>query len=292
MQKKLFPYALHFHCTKHIIDNCRKASTVKYHDGLIWGIQGSKTEDKYNKNLANLRLKCPSAADYLAHIPAESWCLWPHIKTRSLHGSRTNNIAESANAMNMPIRRMEPWYAMDQLTQNQLRSYSERLVAARIRKSKGELLTEYAQSEYSIQASLARDCLVEVATIVPLMSNRVSPQERHYVDLDSLQCTCGYPMQYQLPCKHMIAFASIRGDLKDYPTWVQRSCSRWVLKNYLKSLEEIRLYPVCWDDMVADGVTTAPPLMKSKGRPRKHKRQEFRLLKEKKGAHVVTRHIE
>ena len=221
MQKKLFPNALHFHCTEHIIDNCRKASTGKYHDGLIWGIQASKTEDKYNKNLANLRSKCPSAADYLAHIPAESWCLWPHIKTRSLHGSRTNKIAESANAMNMPIRRMEPLYAMDQLTRNQLRSYSERLVAARIRKFKGELLTEYAQSEYSIQASLAMDYLVEVATIVPLMSNRVSPQERHYVDLDSLQCTCGYPMQYQLPCNDMIMFASIRRDLQDYQAWVQ-----------------------------------------------------------------------
>ncbi|KNH08042.1 hypothetical protein XU18_1372 [Perkinsela sp. CCAP 1560/4] len=108
MQKKLFPYACHFHCTKHIIDNCRKASTGKYHDGLIWGIQGSTI----------LRLKCPSAADYLAHIPAESWCLWPHIKTRSLHGSRTNNIAESANAMNMPIRRMESLYAMAELRLN------------------------------------------------------------------------------------------------------------------------------------------------------------------------------
>ena len=71
------------------------------------------------------------------------------------------------------------------------------------------------------------------------MPNRVSPQERHYVDLDSLQCTCGYPMQYQLPCKHMIAFASIRGDLKDYQAWVQRSCSRWLLKDYLETLEEI-----------------------------------------------------
>ncbi|KNH06901.1 MULE transposase domain [Perkinsela sp. CCAP 1560/4] len=35
MQKKLFPNALHFHCTKNIIDNCRKASTGKYHDGLV-----------------------------------------------------------------------------------------------------------------------------------------------------------------------------------------------------------------------------------------------------------------
>ena len=45
-----------------------------------------------------------------------------------------------------------------------------------------------------------------------------------------------------------------------------------VLKDYLKSPEEICLYPVCWDDMVADEVTTAQSLMKSKGRPRKHKR--------------------
>ncbi|KNH08043.1 hypothetical protein XU18_1373 [Perkinsela sp. CCAP 1560/4] len=114
------------------------------------------------------------------------------------------------------------------------------------------------------------------------MSNRVSPQEMHYVDLDSLQCTCGYPMQYQLPRKHMIAFASIRGVLKDYQAWTQRSCWRWLLKDYLKSLEEIRIYPVCWDDMVADGVTTAPTLMNSKRIPRKHKRQEPRLPKEKK----------
>ena len=149
----------------------------------LWAIQASKAEDKYNKKLANIRLKCPSAADYLAHILAESWCLWPHIKTRSLHGSRTNNIAESANAMNMPIRCMEPLHAMDQLTLNQLRSYSERLVAARIRKFKGELLTEYAQSEYSIQASLAMDYLVEVATIVPLMSSRV--RRRSYLSQSS-----------------------------------------------------------------------------------------------------------
>ena len=60
------------------------------------------------------------------------------------------------------------------------------------------------------------------------------------------------------------------------------ACSRWLLKDYLKSLEEIRLYLVCWDDMVADGVTAAPPLTKSKGRQRKHERQESRLPKEKK----------
>ena len=60
------------------------------------------------------------------------------------------------NAMNMPIRRMESLYAIDQLTLNQLRSYPERLVAARIRKSKGELLTEYAQSEYNRDTSLPR----------------------------------------------------------------------------------------------------------------------------------------
>ena len=100
----------------------------------------------------------------------------PRIKTQSLHDSRTNNIAERTNAMNIPIRHTERLCAMDQLTLNQLRSYSERLVAARVRKSKGDLFTEYAQSEYNIQTSLARDCLVEVATIVPLMSNRVSPQ--------------------------------------------------------------------------------------------------------------------
>ena len=75
---------------------------------------------------------------------------------------------------------------------------------------------------------------------------------------------------------------AITGDLKGYQAWVQRSCSRWLLKDYLKSLEEIRLYLVCWDDMVADEVTTAPSLTKSKGRRRKHERQESRLPKEKK----------
>ena len=77
------------------------------------------------------------------------------VAHQNLNSPRKQDM-QMKNAMNMPIRRMESLYAIDQLTLNQLRSYPERLVAARIRKSKGELLTEFAQSEYNRDTSIPR----------------------------------------------------------------------------------------------------------------------------------------
>ncbi|KNH03192.1 hypothetical protein XU18_5045 [Perkinsela sp. CCAP 1560/4] len=62
MQKKLFANALHFHCTKHIIDNCRKASTGKYHDGLVWGIRleqdKGQVQQKPGKSTIEAPIRC------------------------------------------------------------------------------------------------------------------------------------------------------------------------------------------------------------------------------------------
>ena len=74
------------------------------------------------------------------------------VAHQNLNSPRKQDM-QMKNAMNMPIRRMESLYAIDQLTLNQLRSYPEWLVV-RIRKSKSDLLTEFAQSEYNRDTSI------------------------------------------------------------------------------------------------------------------------------------------
>ncbi|KNH05175.1 Lantibiotic modifying enzyme [Perkinsela sp. CCAP 1560/4] len=132
----------------------------------------------------------------------------------------------------------------------QLRHYSDYKASTRKRHNKGVLPTLYAQ--YHLKATV------------------------------HLTCACRFPLQHQLSCSHLIALASARGELRNCDAWIQRSCSRWFHEDYLKTLEGVRLEPICMREIVPDEVTTAPSVMQRRGRPGKHKRQESRSPKEKR----------
>ena len=143
-----------------------------------------------------------------------------------------------------------------------------------------ELLTEHAQEEYDNQQELADDYYVQISNKQPVVGSRNVHLQIFEVDLDELTCECGYPLQFQLPCSHLILLASARVEANDYVGWIRRSCSRWLLEDYVKGLKEVTVKLVSWTGPVADGVTTAPPVMNPVGRPRKHKRMEARRPKE------------
>ena len=143
-----------------------------------------------------------------------------------------------------------------------------------------ELLTEYAQEQYGNQLDLANDYHVQIRNKQPVVGSRKVHLERFEVDLDKLTCECGYPLQFQLPCSHLILLASARVEANDYVGWIRRFCSRWLLEDYVKGLKEVTVKLVSWTCLVADGVTTSPPVMNPVGRPRKQTRIEARRPKE------------
>ena len=75
---------------------------------------------------------------------------------------------------------------------------------------------------------------------------------------------------------HLIALSSARGELKTYDAWIRRSCSRWLHKDYLKTLEGVQLEPM----RMRDVVTISPPVMRLPGRLIKHKHQGSRSPQE------------
>ena len=213
---EMMPDALNFNCTRHIIQNCKTAHPGKYEENDIWAIQSSKTEEAYKQQLEKLRTKCVPAWRYISNIKPASWCVWPHLKTRSLYGNRTNNTAESANSMTMPQRHMEPLYAMDEICMAQLSRYAKFTRSAIRREEQSELLTNYAQDMYNIEKQEAHCFKVLIPNKVCIVVNTMDRYDRYEVDLDKLTCNCGYPMQFQLPCRHLILVASERGELNDH----------------------------------------------------------------------------
>ncbi|KNH09287.1 hypothetical protein XU18_0565 [Perkinsela sp. CCAP 1560/4] len=110
-----------------------------------WPIQNSETEDAYKYNRGLLRGKCSVAADYRWRIDSKTWRVCSHFRTRALHGYRTSNIVESANAM-IPSAVWSHFYALDTLRMRKLRACTERKNTP----PKDDLLTEYAQEALMI----------------------------------------------------------------------------------------------------------------------------------------------
>ncbi|KNH08599.1 Zinc finger SWIM-type [Perkinsela sp. CCAP 1560/4] len=131
------------------------------------------------------------------------------------------------------------------------------------------MLTEYAQELYDFERLFAAQFSAHMSSerYGYALSYKSAHAVRYEVDMFEITCSCPYPGQYLIPCRHIIAGALHKRLLHN--EWIRRSCSKFLMNDYYNSLRasSVRLVPL--QNIQPDGVTVCPERKKFPGQASK-----------------------
>ena len=260
--------AQRMYCTFHLLKNAKK-NCGNFDPDFIWNLEKCPTQREYAKKLADFERVSPVAANYLGAISPKNWCAWPHVNIHALHGHRTSNYVESCNSLISEIHAMSSLDALDAMAFYQMSLHEKQCEAAEKRLERGEMLTEYAQELYDVERLFAAQFSAHMSSerYGYALSYKSAHAVRYEVDMFEITCSCPYPGQYLIPCRHIIAGALHKRLLHN--EWIRRSCSKFLMNDYYNSLRasSVRLVPL--QNIQPDGVTVCPERKKFPGQASK-----------------------
>jgi len=90
---------------------------------------------------------------------------------------------------------------------------------------------------------------------------------------ETYDCECGYPGQYHMPCRHILAVAKEK-NWSYKISWIATVCKEFLNDDYLALLGSCEMQMVSLEDLEQVRATRHPPLQRRAGRPRKFVRLE------------------
>jgi hypothetical protein len=245
-----FPNAYASHCCQHIADNIQSKYGLTAQN-QFWKVARARTEKLYLEALAEL---LPTAATYLATIPAKRWAR--HAFPYPRYGHDTSNISESLNSVFRPIRCMPPIRMIDGIWTYVMETIHER----RHRPQRGQLANTPLEhfEERMKQASRYR----VYTSGGGIYQVQVLHGAKYIVDLTDGTCECGQFYEYQTACKHaLIAIQHAKEDPYIYVFGAYKT------ETYRTTYSK-QLMPISIQDLTPDLEVKPPIQVKQRGRPK------------------------
>ena len=208
----------HLYCTKHLIRTLRSRKDVanSFTDGMIWGIQASKTLSDYERNMAILKACSAGAEAYLRKLPPASWVVFAYIANgKKTYGMRTNNLVEQENSRVREIRARAPVDVIAEttyLTATILLACEERAIKMN---NEDNFLTVYATRMYKEQQQLASHVQIQPTGTADRICNstcyatslgQAGMARKYLVNILESTCECTFWQDHGIPCRHAIQF--------------------------------------------------------------------------------------
>ena len=217
------PRTVHMYCTRHIISDIHPSLSISDR-GLVWAIQGAYSHRAYLASVDTLRKRNASAANYIADIPPERWCLHTAVlHDVRLYGRRTSNNVESENARALPARDMPVPRLVDRMVCLVAELFESGKALAQKESDSGRIITQHYMRFYEKNVTDADGWTAILAS--PSTGSVTRPnkpgssvQARFLVDLGKRTCSCGMWRQLGYPCVHAVCLAR-RAGVIDGDVW-------------------------------------------------------------------------
>ncbi|KAK4700538.1 hypothetical protein P7C70_g5708, partial [Phenoliferia sp. Uapishka_3] len=191
---------------------------------FFWTLVNALTEKDFERVMSKYAEKGKAPARYLDKIPHNKWAEYAFPGAR--YGRVLSNIAEISNAFLKDARRMAPLTLLTTIEEWGMGKFAERSTRAEARVDEFTAAAtarfvqeEAASREYNVVVStnragswsglvkhpLSHSADHEVTITIPFETQLHRPTGLPYL---SATCTCGFPQDHLMPCRHAIALAS------------------------------------------------------------------------------------
>lgn len=203
----VLPLAVSAFCCYHLRCNIATRFGVRMVDPF-WSCVYAASAVDFERAMEHVRSLSTSCADYLAEIRPESWAAYAFPGRRYTHV--TSNLAESANAMLLPLRERSIVALLSGIWNHQMQKFFHRaLEASRSTAS----LTAPAYSKFSANVDAGRR--LDVIPSFPssgMVTDRYTGRQflvQLPVNGATGSCSCNEYFQTEIPCPHMCALALV-----------------------------------------------------------------------------------
>ena len=253
----VLPLARHGFCLRHMEKNLVKHFKTNL-NGALWKAAMCATKADFDDYIATVRAANPAAADYISAIPAEKWARSHFGAAR--FGHLTSNMAESTNSWLEDARHLPPTQFFACFVRNvnglffrRRKKYAEMPANSFPRRVAAVLATSIDEGRY-LRVTRNSEQLFEV-------QSRSTPNCMRVVNTANISCTCGFPQETKLPCRHLAA--ALMFDFTDPRTLV--AGERRV--EALRAVYAGCVVPIDISQLRDDGLRP-PAVRRGRGRPR------------------------
>lgn len=227
---------------------------------------------------AGIEEKFPTTIAYLDKIPHRSWALYAlEAAGAKTYMQRTSNYVESTNSALKDVRAEAPLKAIEKFINKLVDMAAEAAAEAESMVSKGQILTNFALTEYKTLETAAAGCTVQrtsspTQAYVQSVCTRDSPER--LVDFNNKTCSCLEWQQNGRPCHHAIACNCYKQgvlglELRVDGRWWRFAWDDIYLADvYHAAVTGVGVIKPQRLNLIPDGTTKVPAVAKQRGRPK------------------------
>lgn len=252
----LLPEASHAFCVKHIEKNIK--SKFKGVDiQPLWNAAKTMNQSEFVEAMETIRSMHGGVFQYLSSIPASTWAASAFPLPR--FGHVTSNISESMNNWIEEARERTPY---------EMFKFMVKKIGIVIFERK----TKYNKMTSDLIPTILNKLkkAIEIGRRMPVTSFSDSLFEvedgeskiGRVVNLESLECSCGYFQEHKLPCSHVAAVIAEKG------LSVENYCAPGYFTATLKAAYQATIIPVDISKLKPSQLLP-PSFIPQKGRPKK-----------------------
>ncbi|KAF4318934.1 hypothetical protein BBO99_00007916 [Phytophthora kernoviae] len=259
-------------CTAHLIKTMEETFKTTcgqelYH--FVRRAQSADTREEFDSTLHELGLVDSRAAEFLRTRNPNTWAKHCFSKQHALYGWQTTSLVEADNPAVSLIRMLPPFDFFQGYMERSMSAVYERKCEAKAWVSSGRILTSYAEEVMEEQQLEASACCVSPSDgdtgTAYIWDTRSPVAKKRRVNLMAKSCSCPYPDQFGLPCKHMCAAVE----------FFNKSGGSWDLAQLCHSVYTVASYAQAYSPQTApvqipvdeelvcnDAIHMKPPAMK------------------------------
>lgn len=252
---EVFPQNPRISCTAHIVRNMRSASNVSLPidvEELVWKAARSYSLVAFNGIMEEIGRKSPTAMAYLLEISPPLWSVYG--RTLPSYKTLTSNAVESFHSA-IRKKKADTYYAILQCVFERSIKYLvdiAELESGLYKRAEKRIKNESRESrKFSVLRFEAEKAKVH------------HNQDEAIVDLEAKRCTCGEFQDYQLPCRHAMAFINFLSR-----RWQTYASSHHFTDGMKTS--QIVVVPILRNEIVP--VPLVPPIVPKKRGPKRKNR--------------------
>lgn len=261
------PQAEHRFCLQHMIRNAPAVGPVG--NMLVWSAAKASDETTFTRFMNKLKEIKPASYAYLLH-DNQNYKLWCSFKTdRALFGQLTSNWAESsANWVGKKTRSSTVINVVDSIVVRTMEQFALRREGFAKQNSTGLKYTAWSNTLFDREMAAASKYKVQPSDENVHYVTLSASGERREVDLSLGRCSCRFPSQYLIACRHVLATCIYRsqGDV------LYRRDSKFLIEEILDSYR-MSIQPPIPEELQHDEQIREPDRVNQKGAPRKKRRR-------------------
>jgi hypothetical protein len=256
-------------CTQHLLDSMDKMfpsnSLSKDWQKFVWQAQDADTQDDFEAAIVSLRMLNSKVGEYLVSVDPHTWAKYCYVRKYPLYGWQTTALTEDENHFANAARHLNPFECFQKYMEQSMNHVYVRKSNAAEWRDAGRVLTAYAEHVLEENQREAVSCCVspsdrDSGAAYVWDTRKLNPKKRR-VNISINSCSCAYPDQRRLPCKHLMA--AIQYFNKSGASWdAQKLCH--------PVLYTVRAYYACYSQATAVQIPVEEELARNSAIKVKH----------------------